>query len=343
MAAANSSDTSSGPVADSGAVSTRSKFYGAKTLFWYLRFFFTMGFSAGATGTLWFQFINKLFPLEVALYRGGVNRPYDERAVIWAISALVILAPTFYVFAAILRKAIGRNEVELDRGVRQWTSYVFLLIVVAIMVGDMITALRYVLNGDYTTRFFLKVLTILVITGWLFSYVWLELRSKNAFATSTLPRTMGITSAIVMVISVAAAFTLIDSPALARAKSFDRQREYDIRALQNGVRNFYRRDARMPESLRELHEEGYVHKRAMEDPKTGDVYAYRIVNEEEFEICATFATDNREDDEGSPRAYRPTGPYGGSYRHGAEHTCFTQKAAEQRPGPPNLWPPAPPK
>ena len=343
MAAANSSDTSSGPVADSGAVSTRSKFYGAKTLFWYLRFFFTMGFSAGATGTLWFQFINKLFPLEVALYRGGVNRPYDERAVIWAISALVILAPTFYVFAAILRKAIGRNEVELDRGVRQWTSYFFLFIVVAIMVGDMITALRYVLNGDYTTRFFLKVLTILVITGWLFSYMWLELRSKDAFATSTLPRTMGITAAIVMVISVAAAFTLIDSPALARAKSFDRQREYDIRALQNGVRNFYRRDARMPESLRELHEEGYVHKRAMEDPKTGDVYAYRIVNEEEFEICATFATDNRKDDEGSSRAYRPTGPYGGSYRHGAEHTCFTQKARGAAPGPPNLRPPGPPK
>ncbi len=70
-----------------------------------------------------------------------------------------------------------------------------------------------------------------------------------------------------------------------------------------------------------------MHKRTMEDPKTGDVYAYRIVNEEGFEICATFATDNREDDEGYSRAYRPTGPYGRSFRHGAEHTCFTQKAS----------------
>ena len=328
MAAANSSDTSSGPAVDSGTVSTRSKSYGAQLLFWYLRLFFTMGFSAAATATLWYQFINKLFPLEVVLYGRGVTRPYDERAVIWAISSLVILAPTFYVFAAILRKAIGRNEVELDRGVRQWATYIFLSIVAAIMLGDMITAVRYVLNGDYTTRFFLKVLTILVITGWLFSYVWLELRSKDAFATSTLPRTMGITSAIVMFISVAAAFTLIDSPALAREKSFDRQREYDMQVLQYSVRNFYERHARMPESLEELHGEGYVHKRAMEDPKTGDVYAYRIVNEEEFEICATFATDNREDDEGNYPAYRSIGPYGASYRHGAEDTCFTQRARE---------------
>ncbi len=309
MAAANSSDTSSGPAFASGAESTRSKSYGAKMLFWYLRLFFTMGFSAAATATLWYQFINKLFPLEVALYGGGVNRPYDERAVIWAISSLFILAPTFYVFAAILRKAIGRNEVELDRGVRQWTSYLFLCIVAAIMLGDMITAVRYVLNGDYTTRFFLKVLTILVITGWLFSYVWLELRSKDALAASSLPRTMGITSAVVMVISVAAAFTLIDSPALAREKSFDRQREYNLASLQYSVRNFYSRHARMPESLEALHEDGYVDRRAMEDPATGDVYAYRIVNEEEFELCATFATDNREDDDGLPRGYRATGPY----------------------------------
>jgi len=328
MAAANSSDTSSGPAVDSGPVSTGSKSYGAQLLFWYLRLFFTMGFSAAATATLWYQFINKLFPLEVALYGRGVTRPYDERAVIWAISSLVILAPTFYVFAAILRKAIGRNEVELNRGVRQWATYIFLSIVAAIMLGDMITAVRYVLNGDYTTRFVLKVLTILVITGWLFSYVWLEIRSKDAFATSRLPRRMGITSAIVMLMSVATAFTLIDSPALAREKSFDRQREYDIQMLQYSVRNFYERHARMPESLEELHEEGYVHKRTMEDPKTGDVYAYRIVNEKEFEICATFATDNREDDKGNFRAYRPTGPYGGSYRHGAEHTCFTQNASE---------------
>ncbi len=58
MAAANSSDTSNGPAVDSGAVSTRSKSYGAKMLFWYLRLFFTMGFSAAATATLWYQFIN---------------------------------------------------------------------------------------------------------------------------------------------------------------------------------------------------------------------------------------------------------------------------------------------
>ena len=326
MAAPNSSDTSSGPAVDSGAVRTGAKSYSPKILFWYLRLFFTMGFAASATATLWYQFINKFFPLEVGLYYGGgVNRPYNERAVIWAISALVVLAPTFYVFAAILRKAIARHEVEFDRGVRQWTSYFFLFIVMAVMLGDMITAVRYVLNGDYTARFFLKVLTILVITGWLAAYVWLDLRSKDALATSTIPRRMGIASATVIVISVAAAFTLIDSPALAREKAFDRQREYNMASLQYSVRNFYSRHARMPESLEELHEDGYVNRRVTQDPATGDVYAYRIVNEVEFELCATFATDNREDDD---EFYRATGPHGGAFMHGDEHTCFTLQARD---------------
>ena len=321
MAAANPSDPSNGPGVDSGTVSTGSRSYSPKILFWYLRLFFTMGFAASATATLWYQFINKFFPLEIGLYYGGgVDRPYNERAVIWAISALVVLSPTFYVFAAILRKAIARNEVELDRGVRQWTSYFFLFIVMAVMLGDMITAVRYVLNGDYTARFFLKVLTILVITGWMAAYVWFDLRSKDALATSTVPRRMGIASAAVIVISVAAAFTLIDSPALAREKAFDRQREYNMASLQYSVRNFHSRHARMPESLEELHEDGYVDRRVTQDPATGDVYAYRIVNEEEFELCATFATDNREDDDG---LYRATGPYGGAFMHGDEQTCFT--------------------
>ena len=50
--AANPSDSSNGPAVDSGTVSTGSKSYSPKILFWYLRLFFTMGFAASATGTL---------------------------------------------------------------------------------------------------------------------------------------------------------------------------------------------------------------------------------------------------------------------------------------------------
>ena len=303
---------------------TANKAYGAKLLFWYLRVFFAMGFCASATGTLWYQFINKWFPLQISPY-GGVSRPYTDWAVIWGISTLFIIAPMLFVFAAILRAAIKRNEVELHRGVRQWLSYVFLFIVVAVMVSDLVTAVYYVLNGDYSTRFFLKVFTVLAISSWLFSYVWLDIRSEDGLAVSVLPRRMGIASAIVMLLSVGVGFTLIDSPMLARAKAFDNQRAADIQQLQGGVQNYFNKYQRMPESLEELREEGMVRKYALEDPDTGEAYEFRVVDDQKYEICALFTTDNRDEEE---EFYQPRGPYGSSFLHGAERTCFEQNIRE---------------
>lgn len=303
---------------------TANKAYGAKLLFWYLRAFFALALCASATGTLWYQFINKWYPLQISPY-GRVYRPYTDWAVIWGISTLVIIAPILFVVVAILREAVKRNEVELHRGVRQWLSYVFLFIVVAVMVGDLVAAVYYLLNGDYSTRFFLKVFTVLAISGWVFSYVWLDIRSENALANSALPRRMGIASAIVMLISVGVGFTLIDSPMLARAKAFDTQRASDIQRLQGGVQNYFNKYQRMPESLEELREEGMVRKFVLEDPDSGEPYEFRIIDEQRYEICAIFTTDNRDEEE---EFYQPRGPYESSFLHGAERTCFEQNIRE---------------
>ncbi len=303
---------------------TANKAYGAKLLFWYLRVFFALGLCASATGTLWYQFINKLYPLQISPY-GRVYRPYSDWAVIWGISTLVIIAPVLYVVVKILREAIRRNEVELHRGVRQWLSYVFLFIVVAVMLGDLVAAVYYFLNGDYSMRFFLKVFTVLAISGWVFSYVWLDIRSEDALANSPLPRRMGIASAIVMLISAGVGFTLIDSPMLARAKAFDAQRASDIQRLQGGVQNYFNKYQRMPESLEALREEGMVRKFVLSDPDTGEPYEFRAVNEQTYEICAIFTTDNRDEDK---EFYSPRGPYGASYLHGPERTCFEQNIRE---------------
>lgn len=303
---------------------TANKAYGAKLLFWYLRVFFAMGICASATGTLWYQFINKWFPLQISPY-GRVSRPYTDWAVVWGISTLFIVAPILFVFGAILREAIRRNEVELHRGVRQWLSYVFLFIVVAVMVSDLITAVYYVLNGDYSTRFFLKVFTVLVISGWLFSYVWLDIRSENGLANSALPRRMGIVSAIVVLASIGMGFTLIDSPMLARAKAFDNQRASDVQQLQHGIQNFFNKYQKMPKSLEELRESGMVRKHALEDPDTGKPYEFRAIDGQKYEICVVFTTDNRDEQEAF---YQPRDPYGSSFLHGPERTCFEQNVRE---------------
>ena len=49
--------------------------HGPKALFWYLTLFFTLAIAATSTGALWFQYINKLFPKEVA---GQVYRSFSQ-------------------------------------------------------------------------------------------------------------------------------------------------------------------------------------------------------------------------------------------------------------------------
>lgn len=298
----------------------RTKAHGSKVLFWYLRLFFTLGLTAGAVSTVWYQVINKFYPLAITPY-GIVRQSFNYSATVWAIAMLIVAGPIFFLFATIIRGAIKKDEVELDVGVRPWVSYVFLFIVAAILIVDLITFFRYMINGDYSTRFILKSLVILVVSGWIISYVWLGLRAADALVSSRLPRVMGIAAAVVMLGSVAAGFSIIDSPALARAKTFDQRRSYDLNGIVYAVDNYYTENKRMPESLEQLSEGGWIDARVMEDPKTGEAYSYRILEGRQYELCATFVTDSKAEEDDMNR-YRPTGRTGKLFLHGAEMTCY---------------------
>ena len=296
-----------------------SKAHGAKVLFWYLRLYFTIGFVAVSTGSLWYQFINKLVPLQIAPY-GGVGRGLSQREAVWAMAAILVVGPAMFASAVVIRNAIRRDEIELGRGVRQWVSYMFLFYVAAIALGDLVTVLRYLLTGDYSLRFFLKSLTILVITGWIFIYVWTGLRAKDALLASLFPRAMGLATAGALVASIVGGFFIIDSPTRARAKAFDRQRVYDLGQVHRAVMQHYTIHDTLPQSLAALQESGLVVERAVTDPKSGEPYEYRVINEIHYEICALFTTENREEDADTDYAGRGARPF----LHGPERTCFEQ-------------------
>ena len=180
---------------------------GPKALFWYLTLFFTLAITASSTGAMWFQYINKLFPKEVA---GTVHYSFSQGAVKYAIASLLIAAPLFFIFTVFIRRALVKKSLSTENHVRTWITYIILFLAIAIAVGDLITAVLGVLNGDFTPRFLLKVITILVITGWVFIYYWLELRSSDALAGSSVPKILGIISAVVVAVSFIGAFLRIN-------------------------------------------------------------------------------------------------------------------------------------
>jgi hypothetical protein len=71
-----------------------------------------------------------------------------------------------------------------------------------------------------------------------------------------------------------------------------------------------------------------VRKNALTDPQSSAPYEYRIIDDQSYELCAVFTTDNRDEEEQNLGYYEARGPYGTRYLHGAERACFTQNVRE---------------
>ena len=298
-----------------------AKQHGAKTMFWYLGLFLTLSITAFATGAMWFQFINKFFPTVVTDY-GVQLRSLSQDMVKNSIAAMIVGTPVFFLFSWLIRRGVKQSTVNTQKGVRLWISYLILFIVVAVALGDLIASIFTFLNGDFTTRFLLKSLAILVIAGWIFTYFWLELRSNDALAHSPFPRLTAIITAVVVIASIAGGFFLIDSPQVARAKSFDQRRVNDLSNIRWQIDEFYRQNKKMPSDLNELNPY-----QVAADPKTNEPYQYEPTGEQAYQLCANFETSNRQETKENRDLYPTTD----SFIHDSGQTCFDFQITENDP------------
>lgn len=317
------------PQAPSGVDKT---VHGPKALFWYLTLFFTLGITAFNIGGLWFQFINKWVPQEVS--SGYVQAAFSQTTLKIAIASLLIATPLYYLFSVFIRKALKNNNLDPKNKVRVWISYIILFITVAIAIGDLITTVFRVLDGDFTLRFILKSLAILIIVGAIFIYYWLELRSPDSLVSSKLPKTMGIIAGVIIAVSFIGSFFIIDSPATARAKAYDSTRISDLQQIKYNTENYYSNYGQLPESLAALKDYSVI---SITDPQTKNEYEYKVVDAKSYQLCADFQTSNKLDENNAdyPKGYD-------GFAHDQGHTCFDLKINEQiDPG--NLKPMAVPR
>lgn len=289
--------------------------HGPKALFWYLTLFFTLGITAFNTGGIWFQYINKLFPLEVSY--GYVVGSFSQTALKFAIASILIATPLFFLVSFVVRKALKNGNLDPKNKVRTWITYIILFITIAIAIGDLITTVFRVLDGDFTARFLLKSFTILFIVSWIFVYYWLELKSVDSLVKSNLPKIIGIISVVIIIASFIGAFFLIDSPTQTRSKAYDQTKINDIQNIKYAIDSYYIENDKLPESLASLtQDQPFIN---IADPKTNEEYEYSVTSERSYEICAVFETSNK--DQIGKRTNEPFNVY--AYDQG--RNCFTEK------------------
>ena len=273
---------------------------GPKALFWYLTLFFTLGITAFAIGGVWFQYINKWFPQEVAY--GSVSVPFNQGSLKFSMASLLIAAPLFYLFGWLVRTALKKRTLDAGNKIRTWVTYIILFLTIAIALGDLVTTVFRLLDGDFTLRFLLKSATILFIVGWIFVYYGLELKSTSALTDSKLPKALAGVAGAIMLVSFVGAFFIVDSPLESRTRSYDNRRANDLTNIRYAVDGHYWEKSVLPASLEEIKNTSQPGL-SVADPKTGAPYEYQVTGENTYQICATFETSNKNLPEGNREIY----------------------------------------
>jgi hypothetical protein len=206
----------------------------AKEAFFYLLIFSTLATWTIGFACLAFAVIDRW--LADPLFSQGA---FDNYIITSSLAALIVAFPLYLLISRIVAGEVAAQPERLDSPIRKWLTYMALVIAAAVFMGDLITALAYLLRGEVTSRFLCKSFVVLALSGGVFSYYFGGLRKTDAvFAGLSRERLMAGVCTAIVVLMVVLGFWQLGSPHLQREYRADNQRVRDLYQLATRV-NLY--------------------------------------------------------------------------------------------------------
>jgi hypothetical protein len=264
----------------------------SRDAFFYLIIFSTLATWTVALGSLLFRLIDRWFPDPVSMRSGYY--PYDRLNLSFQIACMLVAFPVYW----FVTRKVNRSVAEDSRGrhspVRKWLTYIALVIAACVLIGDAVTVLAYFLQGEVSLRFLFKVLVVGGIAAGVFGYYLGEAAGMKTGNDRRRRRIFAMAATGAVCGAVILGFTATGGPSNQRAILADVQRVRDLHYIAEAIRNaVVNSQAALPESLDQIPATGGSSPR-ISDPQTGTPYEYRQVSGDGYELCATFAHDNRE-------------------------------------------------
>ncbi len=272
----------------------------ARDAFFHLLSFTSLTATVVSLIILFFQYWDRLFP-DVAFPSYGTAELSTIR---WSIAAVIVSFPLYLWMMRVLRKEMSKHPEKLNSGVRRWLTYLILFVTACTLVGDLITVLSSLLEGELTLRFILKAATIFLLCGLPFYYYFQTLRmDATTYAKSPLHAQFRWLSIVIVLVAVVWGFFIIGSPSYGRAEKLDEARVNDLRAIQSEIFNQVwegrawepkgvppptKLPKPLPETLDEVAANATFQKLRIMDPETEQPYEYIISTPSIFKLCATF-------------------------------------------------------
>lgn len=299
--------------------------------------FVLLGIVATALGTLYFQIVNHFFPDQL-----DATNWYSASAQADSIhSATAALLIGFPIYCLALRWWFGKfreDEGRVESKLSKWLTYLVLLAAALTMVGDAIAIVYTFLQGEITSRFFLKAFIILALAGGIFGFYFLERRKIQyhiPLSRSVFQR-FGLGAALVVFVGIVLGFAASGSPLSERARNFDESRSSQLASLASCIDQYSLELGRLPETLAELRQSSQYNYcwTYFNDPETAVPFEYRVVTPTkatgaivvgEYELCGTFTLDT------SALSPASSGMGGVWDMHGTGRNCHTLQARLSQP------------
>jgi len=298
-----------------------------KDVFQHMLMIVTLYIGVVSLITLLIQYVDVLFPDPLNFYYQGILDGIRMSS-----STLVVVTPVFLLMSWLVQKEITDEPEKHELRIRKWLMYLTLFIASITIIIDLIQLVYNFYSGELTTKFALKVMAVLIVTGAVFIYylwdlrgIWLKTKAPKYFAWGTVAAVL---------FAIASGFFIVGSPAQQRLIRFDDQRVSDLQNLQSQIINHWTQKQILPATLDELTDSisGFV---PPLDPSTNQPYSYQVVTPLSFNLCATFALPSLDKKFGkqtgatsnypTPVAIQNNGYFGGfdlNWSHDAGRKCF---------------------
>lgn len=290
----------------------------AKYAFFYVLSLVALVFMSVSVGIVVFQIINK----EIVDLINDYSGRYSDEAIKFAISAILISTPIYYFTAKQIYKDLRQTKLESDSAVRKWFTYLILLVAIIVMIIWLITTINGFLDGELTTKSILKTITALFISGVIFSFYFYDIKREqiNSQPDKVIRIYFWASLAIVLVAFVIS-LLVVESPAETRQRKLDNIVIGHFNQIDVSISNYYNKYNKMPDNMDEIREESnYLTEKEFTNPVTNQMYEYRVVSEDEYELCTTFQYSSKDE------ANQDYDPYvDKTWLHEAGYQCLTHK------------------
>ena len=109
---------------------------------------------------------------------------------------------------------------------------------------------------------------------------------------NTSPRSIVLGASVVTVVAaVTLGLVLLGPPTQERERRIDDRRVADLHGITAATGLYWTRHGRLPASLDDLAAEPGL-RISTRDPTNSEMYGYQVLDDDRYEVCATFATDS---------------------------------------------------